>query len=166
MLTDIQQIHCASWPSFPSGLPHHSLSLTANYASCMTYAIETGTFVIVSSANLTQANLDVICGDDNDAKAVLGLGNGLAEIFDPEGNPIGNRPSHDVQALCIGEVDLELCMTAKSVLDPVGHYSRHDIFQVSFDNRPRQAIITGDHAKTPSIQSQRRSRVEVFDVYE
>jgi nitrilase len=129
----------------------------------MTYAIETGSFVIVATAPLTEQNLDVIAHDMPAARENLGIGGGLAQIFDPEGRAIGVRPAHDAQALCIAEIDPARCLIAKSALDPVGHYGRPDIFQLSFDNRPRQHVLAGHHGSIRVRSGElRKSRMDVF----
>lgn len=40
------------------------------------------------------------------------------------------------------DLDLSMLEAAKYVLDPVGHYSRPDVFTVSI-NRRRQTAVTG-----------------------
>lgn len=70
----------------------------------------------------------------------------------------------DVEAIIYAEVDLAKTFLARAALDTVGHYSRNDIFKLSFDPTPRQHIHVGPSAVKPG--SQRLSRAELFAAVE
>ncbi|GAA5868546.1 hypothetical protein JCM8547_003182 [Rhodosporidiobolus lusitaniae] len=158
MASQHEQLHCASWPVFPAQLPHHSLSQAGNSAILTTYAIETSTYVVSASSFFTQQNLDKIFGDKEQG---LTLGGGYTAILDPEGRTLV-QAAPDKREIIYADIDLDLCYQAKSVLCPVGHYSRQDVFQVSFDTTPRHHIRAGPHHAAPSSGPFRQSRAQLF----
>ncbi|GAA5954433.1 hypothetical protein JCM8115_004589 [Rhodotorula mucilaginosa] len=136
MSSQHEEVHAASWPVFPAELPHHSLSREANSALLTAYAIETGTFVVSASSFLTEQNLDETF---RDKEKMLSPGGGFTTILDPEGRTLA-LAAPDRNEVIYADVDLDLCYKARAVLDPTGHYSRPDIFQVHFDMTPRHVI--------------------------
>lgn len=141
-------------------MPHHSLGYSANTGSNRAYAIEVGTFVIMSTAPMSHANATHICGDDPVKRDMLGTGGGCSMIFDPEGREIAERLEHDKEGLVYATIDTGKCALAKSALDTVGHYARGDVFQVIFNGKPRQPLelLQGQGQQRPY----RQSRAEIF----
>lgn len=126
MSSQHEEVHAASWPVFPAELPHHSLSREANSALLTAYAIETGTFVVSASSFLTQQNIDETF---RDKEKMLSPGGGFTTILDPEGRTLA-LAAPDRNEVVYADLDLDLCYKARAVLDPTGHYSRPDVFQV------------------------------------
>ena len=125
MASQHEEIHCAGWPVFPPVLPHHSLC-GGNRAVIEAYSIETGTYNVFVSSILSEQNLDKIFGDK---EPTLPLGGGYSGVVDPEGKVIAvSDPDKD--EIVYADVDLDFCYKAKSILDPLGHYSRPDVFEV------------------------------------
>lgn len=125
MSSQHEELHCASWPVFPAQLPHHSLSQQGNSAILTAYAIETGTFVVSASSYFSQQNLDKLFGAQG---GPLTVGSGWTTIIDPEGRTLATA-EHDKTCVIYANIDLDACYKAKSVLDPLGHYARRDVFQ-------------------------------------
>ncbi|KAI5479105.1 aliphatic nitrilase [Pseudohyphozyma bogoriensis] len=140
-----EEIHCASWPSFPPELPHFSLSAEANASVIQTYAVQTGSYVISASSNLSQQNQDFICEGREHLRPHFPLGCGLTQIYGPEGKQLAERPKHDEEKIIYADVDLDTCFGARAAMDPSGHYARSDVFEVHFDNTPRRGIRVGPH---------------------
>lgn len=90
------------------------------------------------------------------------LGGGLTQIIDPEGRPLAPPPAADIETIVYGEVDLGKCLGARAALDTVGHYARHDLFQVHFDNRPRRQIWLGGLGEKKAVGKERIGRKENF----
>lgn len=126
MSSQHEEVHCASWPVFPSELPHHSLSRSSNAAVLTAYAVETGTFVVSASSFLSPQNLEKVFGEK---EKILSLGGGYTTILDPEGRTLA-LAEPDKNEIIYAHVDLDACYKARSMLDPTGHYSRTDVFQV------------------------------------
>lgn len=58
-------------------------------------------------------------------------------------SPLGDRlagPLYDQEGLISAQIDLDDLVRARYDLDPVGHYSRPDIFKLSVDETPRPPI--------------------------
>ena len=66
---------------------------------------------------------------------------GGSVIFSPMGKVLAG-PLYDQEGLIFTEIDLDDVIKARYDLDPVGHYSRPDIFQLSVDERHRPASVT------------------------
>ncbi|BGP21956.1 aliphatic nitrilase [Rhodotorula toruloides] len=149
MSSQHEEVHCASWPVFPAELPHHSLSRESNAALLTAYAIETGTFVVSASSFLTAQNLEKVFGAK---EKVLSTGGGYTTILDPEGRTLAVAKP-DQNEIVYANVDVDLCYKARSVLDPTGHYSRTDVFEVHFDMTPRHIINIAKPASRSSAPS-------------
>ncbi|BGP13503.1 hypothetical protein JCM10213_000689 [Rhodosporidiobolus nylandii] len=160
MASQHTELHAASWPVFPAQLPHNSLSQAGNSAILTAYAIQTGAFVVSASSFFTEQNLKKLFGEKEPA---LALGGGYTTILDPEGRTLAVAAS-DKAEIIYADVDLDLCYKAKSVLDPLGHYSRTDVFQVHFDTTPRHTVRVGAHGAAASAPplAFRQSRKALF----
>ncbi|GJN93347.1 hypothetical protein Rhopal_006400-T1 [Rhodotorula paludigena] len=96
-----------------------------NSAILTAYAIETGTFVVSASSYFSQQNLDKLFGAQG---GPLTAGSGWTTIIDPEGRTLATA-EHDKTCIIYADINLDACYKAKSVLDPLGHYARRDVFQ-------------------------------------
>ncbi|BGO88643.1 hypothetical protein NBRC10512_003471 [Rhodotorula toruloides] len=164
MSSQHEEVHCASWPVFPSELPHHSLSRSSNAAVLTAYAVETGTFVVSASSFLSPQNLEKVFGEK---EKILSLGGGYTTILDPEGRTLA-LAEPDKNEIIYAHVDLDACYKARSMLDPTGHYSRTDVFQVHFDMTPRHIInVAGPVSRSSAPASNpppfRQLRRTMFD---
>ncbi|GAA6041350.1 hypothetical protein JCM8097_007677 [Rhodosporidiobolus ruineniae] len=158
MSSQHEEVHCASWPVFPAELPHHSLSVRGNSSILTAYAIQTGTFVVSASSFFIEQNLKTLFKDKEPG---LSLGGGYTVILDPEGRELA-RASPDKAEIIYADIDLDFCYKAKSVLDPLGHYSRTDVFQFHFDTTPRHTVHIGAHGSASSTAPFRQSRKARF----
>ena len=73
--------------------------------------------------------------------SVGGGGGGAARVFGPDGRQLtpDSDPYHDGLIYC--DIDLDLIDRAKTLADPVGHYSRPDLLQLVVDDRPKRYVI-------------------------
>ena len=74
---------------------------------------------------------------DGDEAAWVEPGNTV--ICNPNGEVVAGPLRHDVGILT-AEIDLDAVRSGRRMFDPVGHYNRPDVFQLSVDVRPRQAV--------------------------
>jgi nitrilase len=65
---------------------------------------------------------------------------GGAVIVDPMGQILAG-PVWDKEAIISAEIDLAVVTRALYDFDPVGHYSRPDVFSLRVDTRPKQAVV-------------------------
>ncbi|MET0830879.1 MAG: carbon-nitrogen hydrolase family protein [Acidimicrobiia bacterium] len=83
----------------------------------------------------------VLDEDDDDAEWVEP---GNSVICNPNGEIVAGPLRHE-EGILTAEVDLSQVDSARRLFDPVGHYNRPDVFQLSVDTRRRQAVtLVGD----------------------
>jgi nitrilase len=73
-----------------------------------------------------------------DPEAIVSRGG--AVIVDPMGQILAG-PLWDREGIISAEIDLRLVTRALYDFDPVGHYSRPDVFSLHIDTRPKQAVV-------------------------
>jgi nitrilase len=63
---------------------------------------------------------------------------GWSAIVEPEGSLVAG-PLKEEEGILYAELDAGLARASRIEFDPVGHYSRRDVFRLLVDTRPRQA---------------------------
>ena len=64
---------------------------------------------------------------------------GNSVICDPMGEVVAGPLRHE-EGILTAEIDLDLVASARRRFDPVGHYNRPDLFQLTVDSRARPAV--------------------------
>jgi nitrilase len=67
---------------------------------------------------------------------------GNSIIVDPSGTILAGPARHE-ETILTAEIELSAVHSARRYFDPVGHYHRPDIFQLTVDTRPRPAVRPG-----------------------
>ncbi|MBM7244434.1 carbon-nitrogen hydrolase family protein [Rhodococcus fascians] len=135
-----EQIHVASWPSFSlyRGVAQ-ALSAEVNNAASLTYAVEGQAFVLAPCAVVGRAGQDLFC--DTDLKRqLLQCGGGFAQIYGPEGSTLTPPLAESEEGILFADLDFDMIDVAKHAFDPVGHYSRPDVFQLLFNPRKNEVV--------------------------
>lgn len=70
---------------------------------------------------------------------------GNSVIIDPTGRVLAGPARHE-ETILYADIDPAAVRAARRYFDPVGHYHRPDIFQLSVDTRPRTAVVLRDHS--------------------
>jgi aliphatic nitrilase len=137
-----EQVHVASWPSFSlyRGLAY-ALGPELNTAASQIYAAEGQCFVLAACGVVSDSMVEILC-DSDDKRALLPVGGGHARVFGPDGGPLAEPLPERDDGLLIVEIDLALISLAKSVADPVGHYSRPDVLRLWFNRDPAPRVET------------------------
>ncbi|MGY1669715.1 carbon-nitrogen hydrolase family protein [Geodermatophilus sp. SYSU D00710] len=141
-----EQIHVASWPSFSiyRGAAT-ALGPEVNTAASRVYAVEGQTFVLAPCSVIGQAAHDLFA--DTEAKRQLLLqGGGFTRIYGPEGTELAEPLPEDAEGILYADLDPALIAIAKSAADPVGHYSRPDVFRLLFNGAPNRVVVTPEQA--------------------
>ncbi|PXY38376.1 carbon-nitrogen hydrolase family protein [Prauserella flavalba] len=136
-----EEIHVASWPSFSvyRGAAT-ALGPEVNTAASLTYAVEGQAFVLAACSVVGEAAHEVFC--DTEAKRqLLRLGGGFARIFGPEGTPLAEPLPETEEGILYADLDPTLIAIAKSAADPVGHYSRPDVFRLLVNRNPAPRTV-------------------------
>ena len=69
-------------------------------------------------------------------------------IVDPTGKILAGPARHE-ETILYAEVDLAAVRAARRFFDPVGHYSRPDVFQLRVDTRARPAVVLRESSDSP-----------------
>ncbi|MGN6261728.1 MAG: carbon-nitrogen hydrolase family protein [Ralstonia sp.] len=153
MYAQHEQVHIACWPSFSTYEPFaHALGWEVNNAVSKVYAVEGGCFVLAPCAIISQEMIDELC-DTPDKHALTHVGGGHAVIYGPDGSPLCEKLPEDAEGLLYADIDLGQIGVAKNAMDPVGHYSRPDVYRLLFNPRKSKRVedfaspIEGDAAK-------------------
>lgn len=136
MYAQNEQIHVASWPCFSIPAHHYTLTSEASMAASQTYAMEGGSFVIVAAQIMTAAGADRL-GVPSSILAA-GPGAGVARVYAPDGAMITELLAAEQEGLVFADLDLAAVAAAKAYADPVGHYSRPDVFEFHVDRTKRE----------------------------
>jgi len=111
-----EQVHAAVWPA-QSGLNQ------IIDAACRQYAFEGQAFVVVACGYMNET----LVPDDFELKAQTQWNaNGGSAIIGPQGNYLAG-PLYDKEGILYADIDLELVVQAKWMVDTVGHYARPDV---------------------------------------
>ncbi|MEU0514872.1 MULTISPECIES: carbon-nitrogen hydrolase family protein [unclassified Amycolatopsis] len=136
-----EEIHVASWPSFSvyRGAAT-ALGPEVNTAASLVYAVEGQAFVLAACSVIGEAAQDLFC--DTEAKRqLLRRGGGFARIFGPEGTPLAEPLAETEEGILYADLDPALIAIAKSAADPVGHYSRPDVFRLLVNRNPAPRTV-------------------------
>jgi nitrilase len=144
-----EQIHVASWPNlFPvvGKMPFFN-SVEACTMATHTYAIEGGAFVLLASHTQSEKGIQangLIKGTDAPPEGGADLpddmchtavtGGGFTQIIAPDGRTLAKAPSPSFEGLVYAEIDFNEIYLAKNIVDPVGQYSRPDIFNLQVNS--------------------------------
>lgn len=145
-----EQIHIAGWPCFGIFGEHPSLGHEASMAVSRTYALEGGAFTIVSTQILSEAGARNFLVDGAPSP-IIDLGGGYARVYGPDGALLTESLDPHTEGLVYADLDLATIDIAKSFADPVGHYSRPDVFQLTVDRSRRSPAVLGGSPAEPEL---------------
>lgn len=141
MFSQGQQLHVAAWPSFSifEGAVY-ALGPEVNVGAARQYAVEGQTFVLSPTGMVGEAG-QALVADTEQKKQFLRLGGGHARIFGPDGRDLADPIPSTQEGLLYADIDYTAILAAKNAADPVGHYSRPDVFRLYFDNSRKARVI-------------------------
>lgn len=131
-----EEIHVGAWPSFSvyEGAAQ-ALSPEVNTAASRVYAAEGQTFVVAPCAVVGERAMEVFC-DTEVKRQLLRVGGAHARIYGPEGSELATPLAPKEEGILYAQLDPALLSIAKSAADPVGHYSRPDVFRLLINRNP------------------------------
>lgn len=139
-----EQLHIAAWPSFSifEGAVN-ALGPEVNVGASRQYAVEGQNFVLAPCAIVGEAG-QALFADTEMKKQFLQLGGGHARIFGPDGRSLAEPLAPTEEGILYADIDYTGILAAKNAADPVGHYSRPDVFALHMENRGRLPKVSGD----------------------
>lgn len=138
-----EQVHVAAWPYHGDarGDEPWSVCTEANEVTASRmHALEGGAFVLVSNQMITEAGMKKNTeghAATGTSFSVGGAGGGAARVFGPDGRQLTQDPDPYLDGLVYCDIDLDLIDRAKTLADPVGHYSRPDLLRLVVDDTPK-----------------------------
>jgi len=123
-----EQLHIAAWPSFSifEGAAF-ALGPEVNNGASRQYAVEGQTFVLAPCGVIGESALETFADTDM-KRALLTAGGGYARIYGPDGRELAEPLAPTEEGLLFADIDYAAILAAKNAADPVGHYSRPDVF--------------------------------------
>lgn len=141
MYSQNEQIHFASWPCLGIAGDVPSISPEGLTAVTRVYAHEGSAFVVMSTQIMSEAGARAFPDADGNLCPVYTGGGGYARVYAPDSGVITEPLDPTQDGIVYADLDLSLIYNAKHILDPAGHYSRPDVLQLVFDDRPRTPVI-------------------------
>lgn len=138
-----EQIHVASWPSFAHGdSGPYSLSVAATLTATEMYAIEGQAFVLLANQPVTKAGqiLNTEGQAASKGEATTDMGGGIARVYGPDARTLTPLTDPNFDGLIYCDIDLDKIDEAKTLADPVGHYSRPDLMRLLVDVQPKHVV--------------------------
>jgi predicted amidohydrolase len=141
-----EQVHIAAWPyngehqgDEPWSVCNEANEITASRM----YALEGGAFVLVTNQSISAEGLKKNTqGHAATGKSfsVSAPGGGAASVFGPDGRKLTETTDPTFDGLIYCDIDLDLIDRAKTLADPVGHYSRPDLLRLVVDDVPKHYV--------------------------
>ncbi len=138
LIAQDEQIRIASWPilDYFGGT---MLSGPSTVALNQSNAMEASEYVLMSTQVLSADGIAVFSSEPGHPGARL-LGGGYARIFGPDTTLLSDVLAPDQEGIVYADIDLTFIDVANYFFDPVGHYSRPDVFDVTIDRRHKPAF--------------------------
>jgi cyanide dihydratase len=138
-----EEIHCGSWP-VAMWDPLHPFATDQTIAAAKYYAITNQVFYLLASMIWTKEQEDRICETETQ-RQVMKFGYGMSRIIAPNGVEIGTRLSPDEEGLCYADIDLEMILPGRYLIDTAGQYSTPGFLRLTFDRSVHRAVhMIGD----------------------
>ncbi|MCR2811138.1 MULTISPECIES: carbon-nitrogen hydrolase family protein [unclassified Microbacterium] len=154
LIAQDEQIRIASWPPL-NYFGGAMLSAEGTIALNQSNAMEASEFVLMSSQIVTEKGVAVFSSEAG-GEAPPFRGGGYARIFGPDTTLLSDTLPPDQEGIVYADIDLGFIDIANHFFDPVGHYSRPDIFQVTIDRRRKAAfeeLVTADTRSYPPLDA-------------
>jgi predicted amidohydrolase len=142
MYAQHEQIHVAGWPALATD--EESVLKQLSGQACLSlsraYALEGSVFVIVPNQLLPQ-----------DPSAQAPATPFSAVVYGPDGSVVSTPLEAREEGLVYADIDLAAASLAKVFADPVGHYARPDVFQLTIDRSARPVAQLAGAASTEPL---------------
>lgn len=135
LMAQHEEIHIAQFPgSLVGPIFAEQIEVTIRH-----HALESGCFVVNATGWLTEEQIARIAPDEKLRKALRG--GCMTAIVSPEGAHLA-PPLKESEGMVVADLDLNLIVKRKRMMDSVGHYARPELLKLVLDNRPAHAMET------------------------
>jgi nitrilase len=129
LMAQHEEIHVAQFPGSMVGpIFAEQIEVTIRH-----HALESGCFVVNATGWLTEEQIAKISPEEKLRKALRG--GCMTAIISPEGAHV-IPPLTQGEGMLVADLDLDLIVKRKRMMDSVGHYARPEILRLVLDNRP------------------------------
>lgn len=143
LMAQHEEIHCAQFPgSLVGQIFADQMEVTIRH-----HALESGCFVINSTAWLSEEQVESISQDPTLQKGLRG--GCFTAIVSPEGRLLG-EPIRAGEGMVIADLDMGLVTKRKRMMDSVGHYARPELLSLLVRNgqsSPMKTLSEPPHAE-------------------
>ncbi len=155
MFTKGEQIHAGLWAG------HGFVKPTMDFASRQ-YAFEGQVFVIAASLHITE---DMVPDSFPLKKHTQWDFPGGSGIISPRGEYLAG-PLYDKEGILYAEIDTDMIIRAKAVIDSVGHFSRPDILSLNINEEHNSSSIEKRKFETGSSEEYTELREAISELRE
>jgi nitrilase len=136
LMAQHEEIHAAQFPgSLVGPIFAEQIEVTIRH-----HALESGCFVINATGWLTEEQIAKISPDEKLRKPLRG--GCMTAIVSPEGSHLA-PPLKEGEGILLADLDLNLIIKRKRMMDSVGHYARPELLSLVLDNRATTPMQTG-----------------------
>ncbi|KUJ15250.1 cyanide hydratase/nitrilase-like protein [Mollisia scopiformis] len=141
-------VHVAAWPPLwphsGDGQDLYSMSRDGCRVLSRTFAIESQTYVLHTTAVLTEEGIQKMGTANNFMGAP---GGGSSAIFGPDGRQLSKDLEPTEEGIIYGDLDFDAILRAKGFVDICGHYSRPDLLWLGTQEK-ENLPLRGSKSKT------------------
>lgn len=144
MFAQDEQLHVAAWPSFSifEGAAF-ALGPEVNTGASRQYAVEGQAFVLAPCGVIGERAQELFT-DTEMKRQLLRPGGGHARIYGPDGRDLAEPLDPAQEGILYADIDYAQILAAKNAADPVGHYSRPDVFTLHVKSAGRLPKVSAD----------------------
>jgi len=143
LMAQHEEIHAAHFPgSLVGPIFAEQIEVTIRH-----HALESGCFVVNATGWLTEEQIAKISPDEKLRKPLRG--GCMTAIISPEGSHLA-PPIKEGEGILLADLDLNLIVKRKRMMDSVGHYARPELLRLVLDNRAATPMEIGSPAAQAS----------------
>lgn len=144
LMAQHEEIHAAQFPGSMVGpIFADQIEVTIRH-----HALESGCFVVNATGWLTDEQITAIAKNEGLEKALRG--GCMTAIVSPEGNHVV-PPLTSGEGILIADLDMNLVLKRKRMMDSVGHYARPELLKLFLDDRPAVPLHTASTEATATV---------------
>lgn len=133
LMAQHEEIHASQFPgSLVGPIFAEQIEVTIRH-----HALESGCFVVNATGWLTEAQIATITPNETLQRGLRG--GCMTAIISPEGRHL-SPPLTEGEGILIADLDMNLIVKRKRMMDSVGHYARPELVSLNLDARPARPL--------------------------